>query len=153
MPEKRLVIVSEDVLPEVILKVLEAKKLLAQGKCRTSTDACKAVDVSRSAYYKYKDSVHVYTERLSGRVVTYYFTLFDRAGVLSEILAHFYEVGANVLTINQNIPIESVATATVTVRFDEEGTSPEAVCEELKKTDGVSKVKIIVGSSDATAVR
>lgn len=153
MPDKRLVIVSEDVLPEVILKVLEAKKLLAKGKCRTSTEACKAVDVSRSAYYKYKDCVNTYDERISGRVVTYYFTLYDRAGVLSEILTHFSEIGANVLTINQNIPIESVATATVTVRFDGGECDPEAVCVQLKAIDGVSKVKIIVGGTPAGSVQ
>lgn len=153
MSDKRVVIVSEDVLPEVILKVLEAKKLLARGKCRTSTEACKAVDVSRSAYYKYKDCVNVYNDRLSGRVVTYYFTLYDRAGVLSEILARFYEVGANVLTINQNIPIESVATATVTVRFDGAEVDPEAVCRQLGGVDGVSQVKIIVGGTGADGSR
>lgn len=147
MSKDRFVIVSADVLPEVILKVLEAKKLIAQGVCRTSTEACKKADVSRSAYYKYKDSVHLYSERLSGRVVTYYFTLYDRAGVLSGVLAQLHRSNANILTINQNIPIDSAATVTITVRFDDPDIDPQAICDAVKKADGVVKAKIITGSS------
>ena len=152
MSKNSFVIVSADVLPEVILKVLEAKKLIAQGVCRTSTEACKRADGSRSAYYKYKDSVHLYSERLSGRVVTYYFTLYDRAGVLSGVLAELHKLNANVLTINQNIPIDSAATVTITVRFDDPDIDPQAICDAIKKVDGVVKAKIITSGSEAGKV-
>ncbi len=147
MPSDRFVVVSEDVLPEVISKVLEAKRLIAQGVCRTSTEACRKADVSRSAYYKYKDSVYLYTERLTSRVVTYYFTLCDRAGVLSEVLALFHKSDANILTINQNIPVDSSAVVTVTVRFDDSNADPDRVCDALKQVDGVTTAKIITGGT------
>ena len=136
-------VVSTDVLPEVILKVLEAKRLIAQGVCRTSTEACKMADVSRSAYYKYKDSVYLHSEKISRRVVTYHFVLLDQAGVLSEVLTSLYKNKANVLTINQSMPIDSAATVTITVRFDEADADPEAVRELLEKTQGVAKVRIL----------
>ena len=139
--------VSEDVLPEVISKVLEAKRLIAQGVCRTSTEACKKADVSRSAYYKYKDSVYLYTDRITSRVVTFYIILCDRVGVLSEVLSFFYKSRANILTINQNIPVDSTAPVTITVRFDDADSDPAAVCDDLKRVDGVTAAKIITGGS------
>lgn len=143
MNDPKFVVVSTDVLPEVILKVLEAKRLIAQGVCRTSTEACKMADVSRSAYYKYKDSVYLHSEKISRRVVTYHFVLLDQAGVLSEVLTSLYKNKANVLTINQSMPIDSAATVTITVRFDEADADPEAVRELLEKTQGVAKVRIL----------
>ncbi len=150
MNDPKFVVVSTDVLPDVILKVLEAKRLIAQGVCRTSTEACKKADVSRSAYYKYKDSVYLHSEKISRRVVTYHFVLLDQAGVLSEVLAALYKNNANVLTINQNMPIDSAATVTITVRFDDVGVDPEAVRKDLEKTEGVAKVRILT-TADAQA--
>lgn len=147
MANDRFVVVSEDVLPEVISKVLEAKRLIAQGVCRTSTEACKKADVSRSAYYKYKDSVYLYTDRITSRVVTFYIILCDRVGVLSEVLSFFYKSRANILTINQNIPVDSTAPVTITVRFDDADSDPAAVCYDLKRVDGVTAAKIITGGS------
>ncbi len=147
MANDRFVVVSEDVLPEVISKVLEAKRLIAQGVCRTSTEACKKADVSRSAYYKYKDSVYLYTDRITSRVVTFYIILCDRVGVLSEVLSFFYKSRANILTINQNIPVDSTAPVTITVRFDDADSDPAAVCDDLKRVDGVTAAKIITGGS------
>ncbi len=151
MNDSKFVVVSTEVLPEVILKVLEAKRLIAQGVCRTSTEACKMADVSRSAYYKYKDSVYLHSEKISRRVVTYHFVLLDQAGVLSEVLASLYKNNANVLTINQNMPIDSAATVTITVRFDDVGVDPEAVREVLEKTEGVAKVRILTTADNSSA--
>ncbi len=151
MNDPKFVVVSTDVLPEVILKVLEAKRLIAQGVCRTSTEACKKADVSRSAYYKYKDSVYLHSEKMSRRVVTYHFVLLDQAGVLSEVLASLYKNNANVLTINQNMPIDSAATVTITVRFDDVGVDPEAVRKDLEKTEGVAKVRILTTADSQVA--
>ena len=143
--ESKFVVVRSDVLPEVILKVLEAKKALALGECRTSTEACRKPGISRSAYYKYKDSAFMYNEETNSGIVTYYLTLKDRAGVFSEVLACLYSNGANILTINQNIPIDSAATATVTVRFEEGGKDLLAVKEELASLSGVVKVSASFG--------
>ena len=145
MATKELVVVSSDVLPEVVTKVLEAKRLLAQGVCRTSTEACQRAGVSRSAYYKYKDSAFIYSEKLNGRIVTFCLVLSDHAGVLAEVLNEFYRLDANILTINQNIPIDSAATVMITVRFNDLGADPSETVAELRKIPGVASAKIISG--------
>ena len=144
MEKKEFVVVTSDVLPEVVIKVIEAKRLLAQGVCRTSTEACKMAGVSRSAYYKYKDSAFVYTEKLSQRIVTFCIVVKDSPGVLAEVLNEFYRLDANILTINQNIPIDS-ATVTVTVRLDDVSTEPGDMIDNIAGVEGVSSVKIISG--------
>lgn len=141
----KFVVVRADVLPEVILKVLEAKRMLALGECRTSTDACREAGISRSAYYKYKDCAFMYNEETNSGIVTYYLTLRDKAGVFSEVLACLYSNGANILTINQNIPIDSAATATVTVRFEKGDKNLQQVMEELSSLPGVVKVTASYG--------
>ncbi|MBR4555489.1 MAG: ACT domain-containing protein [Ruminococcus sp.] len=142
--KSRLVIVSEQVLPEIISKVLEAKRLRAGGEAATSAEACRAVGISRSAYYKYKDQVWGYEEQFSNRIISVYLLLRDEKGVLSSIIQRLYELGANILTINQNIPIDSVATVTVSVRYEQEGTS-SILKSELANIKGVVDVKIISG--------
>ena len=145
MTEKEFVVVSSEVLPEVVLRVLEAKRLLAQGVCRTSTEACREAGVSRSAYYKYKDSAFIYSEKLNERIVTFCLVLKDRAGLLAEVLNEFYHLDANILTINQSIPIDSAATVMITVRFNDFAADPAAVVKSLTGIDGVASVKIISG--------
>lgn len=145
MPEKELVVVSSDVLPEVVHKVLEAKRLLAQGVCRTSTEACRVAGVSRSAYYKYKDSAFVYSEKMNERIVSFCLVLTDRAGLLAEVLNEFYLLDANILTINQNIPIDSAATVMITVRFNDAAADLSGIIGALNRISGVASVKIISG--------
>lgn len=140
-----LVIVSADVLPDIVLKVLAAKRMRARGEVSTSTEACRAVGISRSAYYKYKDSVFNYEERLTNNIVSVYCTLRDEKGVLSSIISKLYELGTNILTINQNIPVDSVATVTFSVRFDRDALNTQKLTEELSKVSGVVEAKIISG--------
>ncbi len=145
MSDKEFVVVSSDVLPEVVLKVLEAKRLLAQGVCHTSTEACRIVGVSRSAYYKYKDSAFIYSEKMGERIVTFCIVLKDRAGLLAEVLNEFYMLNANILTINQNIPIDSAATVMITARFNSPSDDLRGMTSALSKIDGVASVRIISG--------
>lgn len=142
---EKFVVVRADVLPEVILKVIEAKRMLAIGEARTSTEACRFVGISRSAYYKYKDCAFIYNEETNSGIVTYFFTLKDKAGVFSEVLACLYNNGANILTVNQNIPIDSTATATVTVRFEAGSKDFQLVREQLSALSGVVKVSVSYG--------
>lgn len=143
--ENKLVIVSSEVLPEVILKVLDAKRMRARGEAATSAEACRAAGVSRSAYYKYKDCVFNYDEQLTNNILSIYLILRDEKGVLSSIISKLYELGTNILTINQNIPVDSVATVTVSVRFDRESVSAAQLKEELGKVSGVVDAKLISG--------
>ncbi len=143
--DSKLVIVSSGVLPEVILKVLEAKRMRARGEVQTSAEACRAVGVSRSAYYKYKDCVFNYDEQLTNNILSIYLILRDEKGVLSSIISKLYELGTNILTINQNIPVDSVATVTISVRFDHGQLSTAELTGELAKVSGVVDVKLISG--------
>ncbi len=145
MSEKEFVIVSSDVLPEVVLKVLEAKRLLAQGICRTSTEACREAGVSRSAYYKYKDSAFIYSEKMSERIVTFCIVLSDRPGLLAEVLNEFYLLDANILTINQNIPIDSAATVMITARFNDAAADLSGIARSILRISGVASAKVISG--------
>lgn len=139
------VIVSTDVLPDIVLKVLKAKQMRARGEVSTSAEACRAVGISRSAYYKYKDSVFNYEEQFTNNIMSVYCVLRDEKGVLSSIISKLYELNTNILTINQNIPIDSVATVTISLRFDYANQSTAHLKNELLKLDGVVDVKIISG--------
>ena len=121
--QNKLVIVSSEVLPDIVLKVLAAKRMRARGEVSTSSEACRKVGISRSAYYKYKDSVFNYEEQLTNNIVSVYCILRDEKGVLSSIISRLYELNTNILTINQNIPIDSVATVTFSVRFEHDALS------------------------------
>lgn len=145
MKNTKLVVVNSEVLPEIILKVLQAKKLRAGGDAKSSTEACKAVGISRSAYYKYKDSVFAYEEKLNQKIVSFYLVLRDEKGVLSSVLTRLYELNTNVLTVNQNIPIDDVATVTISFRFETDQLDAAMVKEEIHKLGGVVDVKIISG--------
>lgn len=145
MAEKEFVVVSTDVLPEVVIKVIDAKRLIAQGVCKTSTEACRAAGVSRSAYYKYKDSAFIYSEKLNERIVTFCLVLSDRAGILAEVLNEIYMLDANILTINQNIPIDSAATVMITVRLNDMSIQPGNIIKSLSGISGVASVKLISG--------
>lgn len=141
----QLVVVDSSVLPEIYIKVLKAKRLIARGDAKNSVEACKSIGISRSAYYKYKDSVFFYEEKLSQKIITLYAVLKDEPGILSSVLSTIYEMGANILTVNQNIPIDSVATVTITIRFDSESLGSRDLKAKLSDINGVVDIKLIAG--------
>ena len=102
--EEKYLLVAESIAPEIFKKVLEAKKYIATGKAANSSEAVRLANISRSAFYKYKDRVMEYNSRESNAIVTFYMTMEDVPGVLSSVINHLAEYGANILTINQNIP-------------------------------------------------
>ena len=131
------IIVNSSLLPEVLLKVIEAKRLLSQGLAKNSSEAARLAGISRSAFYKYKDGVSVYNDDEKGRIVTYYLTLMDKPGVLSEVLSTLSKYGANVLTINQNIPIDGAAPVTISFNTGELSTDEHSLREALRVINGV----------------
>ena len=104
MEKKRYFIVSADALPEVFVKVAEAKRMLQVGEVSTVGQPAAAVGISRSAFYKYKDAVQPFQNIKAGHIITLYALLKDNPGVLSGYLSIFAASGANILTINQTIP-------------------------------------------------
>ena len=130
-------------LPEVCLKVVEAKKLLKSGRAKTINEAAQKVGISRSAFYKYKDSIQSFNEKGADRIVTINATLRDEPGVLSNILNVFAEAGCNVLTINQNIPYNEVAPVSVAFRTDNMMMDIETLIELLYAVDGTVDINLI----------
>lgn len=133
--EKNYILVRADMLPPIFQKVCEAKEMLARHEAKNASDAAKMLGISRSAFYKYKDGVFRYDEMKSDGITTISLNLIDRAGVLAAVIAKLYEIGANILTINQNIPMNMVAPVTITVKTDE--TNPEYITRQLSQIDGV----------------
>ncbi len=143
--EHQLIVVDASVLPDVINKVLEVKKLLANKEEKSSAAACKRVGISRSAYYKYKDCIFSYEDKLTQRIMNLHAVLRDKAGVLSNVLSALYALEANILTVNQNIPIDGVAAVTFSIRLGNGLQSPGTLREHLMQIDGVVDVKILSG--------
>ncbi len=139
----RYAVVSCEVLPEVFLKVMEVKRLLACGEEKSSASACKRADISRSAFYKYRDSVYTYEEKLKGRTVSLYAVLKDMPGVLSSVLACLRSCGANILTLNQSVPIDGAAAVTVTVKLSGRPMDGPALRRAVAGVDGVVEVRLI----------
>jgi len=142
---QQLVVVDSKVLPEIYLKVLDAKRMIARGEAKSSVDACKVIGISRSAYYKYKDCVFSYEDKLTHKIISLYAVLKDEPGILSSILTKLYELGANVLTVNQNIPIDSVATVTISIRLNSDSIGNSMIKTKLNELYGVVDIKIISG--------
>lgn len=133
-------IVRSKALPEVFAKVVEAKRLLGSGAAHSASEAARIVGISRSVFYKYKDDVMPYREDGHDRVLTIQSMLEDKPGVLSSMITSFFDAGANILTVNQNIPSNGSAYVTVSIRTaNMEITVPE-LFERLKSLDGVISV-------------
>ena len=138
-------LVDTKVLPEIFLKVVQAKHLLASGQAKNSSEAARMMGISRSAFYKYKDCVYQYTSNVSENIITIYAALLDQPGVLSRLLGELYQVGANILTINQNIPVDSVAPVSISVSLEGLSVSREELFTALRQLEGVVEVRRISG--------
>lgn len=135
----KFLLVDSRVAPEVFTRVVYAKQLLAQGKATSSSQAARMAGISRSAYYKYKDCVHRYDEHLHSSLVTLSAVLEDEPGVLSNVLSALYQEGANVITVNQNIPVDGVALVSISVQL-RAGVSAGEMIAPLEKVAGVVRV-------------
>ena len=139
----KYLLVDSQILPEVYLKVILAKKLLAQGKAKSASEAAKSAGISRSAFYKYKDFIHEYNTRLSDSIMTISASLADESGVLSALMAEISSSGGNILTIHQSIPINGVATLTLSVDILPGEGDAEAMVETIEQSEGIHYLKIL----------
>jgi chorismate mutase len=137
--------VAADALPEIFIKVAEAKRMLQTGEAGTVGGATKKVGISRSAFYKYKDSVQPFNNMQAGRIITFYAMLKDTAGVLSRVLSVFASSGANILTINQSIPTNGCAALTISAETSDMEESLEHLLLQVSGLDGVIKFEILAG--------
>ena len=138
-------LVERDMLPEIFIKVTEARALLETGECQTVAEAVSRVGISRSAFYKYKDSIAPFTDMKHGQIITFHMMLKDRMGVLSSVLNIFSGSGANILTINQNIPINSTASVTISAETAGMAMGLEELKDRIEHTAGDIKTEILAG--------
>lgn len=138
-------LVQADMLPEVFTRVVEARTLLETGESATVADAAAKVGISRSAFYKYKDAVTPFQDMKSGRIITFHITLKDRMGILSVLLSVFADAGANILTINQSIPINGIGMVTISAEVGGMSKSSEELLTNIQNTTGVKKVDVLAG--------
>lgn len=134
-------LIDSQILPDVYTKVVQAKKLLSTGEAVSTSQAAKMAGISRSAYYKYKDKIFEYSEQ-SEDTATINAKLLDNAGVLSSVMNELYLAGANVLSVNQSIPVNSVADVSITVRIFQSEASNDALVTKIKNIDGVKSVEL-----------
>ena len=138
-------IIESSALPEVFLKVAEAKRLLDTGEAATVNDATRQSGISRSAFYKYRDSILPFQNLMAGRIITFQLTLHDETGNLSSLLTIFAQWGANILTINQTIPTNGCAAVTISAETNHLQTSLEELLRHLNAMDGVVRAEILAG--------
>lgn len=138
-------IVEASALPEVFLKVAEAKWLLETGEAATVNEAARATGISRSAFYKYRDTIAPFQDLMTGRILTFHLILRDVTGLLSSILSIFAQFGANILTINQTIPINGCASVAISAETSRVNAGVEPLLQALNAMDGVRKAEVLAG--------
>ena len=135
-------LVDMSVLPEVYVKVIEAKGYLQSGEAANASQAAKMAGISRSAYYKYKDKIFEYSEQ-GDDVTTINAKLQDNAGVLGSVMNELYLAGANILAVNQSIPVNNIADVSITVSFAQSGHMTDEVLEKIKSVGGVKSAESV----------
>jgi len=138
-------IVEASALPEVFLKVAEAKRLLSTGEASTVNEATRMTDISRSAFYKYRDAVLPFQNMMTGRIVTFQFLLHDEPGLLSRMLDIFPDCNVNILTINSIVPTNGTALMTLSAETMEMTVPLEELLRRLRQFPGVIKAEILAG--------
>ena len=138
-------IVDAEAIPEIFRKVVDARRMLDTGEAETVNQAVQLAGISRSAFYKYKDAVRPFQDMLHGRIVTFQIMLKDEPGILSHVLNLFAGSGANILTINQGIPINGCAVVTVNAETSGLEGSLQELLARLNGAEGVLRGEILAG--------
>lgn len=141
--ENRYLVIDKEILPDIFEKVIEVKKLIRTGEVKEVTEAVKSVGISRSAFYKYKDYVFTLSEQRFGKKVTLSFLLSHEIGVLSNILNMISRYKGNILTINQDIPIDNVANVSITFDMSDIEISIENMLGHIGEIKGIKRLELI----------
>ena len=136
-------IVEASALPEVFLKVAEAKRLLATGEASTVNEAAKMTDISRSAFYKYRDAVQPFRNMNTNQIITFQFLLRDEPGALFSILAAFAQQQANLLTVNSITPTNGCAVVTIAAETSNVTASLDEMLNVFQQMTGVIKAEVL----------
>ena len=138
-------IVEASALPEVFLKVAEAKRLLSTGEASTVNEATRMTDISRSAFYKYRDAVLPFQNMMTGRIITFQLLLHDEPGLLSGVLDVFAQSRANIITINSIVPTNGTAVVTISAETMDLTIQLEELLRQLRSTHGIIKAEVLAG--------
>ena len=138
-------IVEASALPEVFVKVAEAKRLLSTGEAATVNEATRMMDISRSAFYKYRDAILPFQNMMTGRIITFQLLLQDEPGILSLLLSTFAEKKANIITINSIVPTNGCAVVTISAETMDLTVPLEELLRTLRQSAGVIKAEILAG--------
>ena len=136
-------VLKQKAVPEVLLKVVEAKKLIESERAITIQDATEKVGISRSSFYKYKDDIFPFYDNAKGKTITLVLQMDDEQGLLSDLLHIVAVYKANILTIHQSIPVSNVASLTLSVEVRPDTGNISRMVEEMEVQKGVHYVKII----------
>ena len=141
--KKKYFVVRERAVPEVLLKVVQAKKLLDSEKVSTVQEAAEQTGISRSSFYKYKDDIFPFHEETRGKTITFIIQMDDEPGILSVVLKTIAEYKANLLTIHQTIPVNGVASLTLSVDILPTTGDSAKMIEQIEQLSGVRYLKIL----------
>ena len=136
-------VVREKAVPEVLLKVVEAKRILDSERATTVQEATEQVGISRSSFYKYKDDIFPFHETTKGKTITMVIQMDDEPGILSNVLRAIAENHGNILTIHQSIPISGIATLTLSVQILQGEGDAEAMVDDIEQMEGIHYLKIL----------
>ena len=136
-------VVKQKAVPEVLLKVVEAKRLVDSGRALSVQEAVDEVGISRSSFYKYKDDIFPFHDNAQGTTITLTFQMDDETGLLSDVLKIVADCGANILTIHQSIPINGVASLSLSVQVLPTTGNVSEMIEAMEAKMGVHNVKIV----------
>jgi len=136
-------IVKKKALPQVLLKVVEAKRLLDSERAMSVQEATDAVQISRSSFYKYKDDIFPFYENTRGKTITFMIQMDDKPGLLSKVLNQVAKCEANILTIHQSIPINGIAMLTLSIEILPQTENVQSLIDSIESLDGIHYVKLL----------
>lgn len=136
-------VIKEQAVPEVLLKVVEAKKLLDSGKTSSINEATEQVGISRSSFYKYKEDIFEFHDNANGRTINLSFQMEDEPGILSDVLRIIAETKANILTIHQSVPINGVASLSISIQVLQTTGDVSEMVTQMENHKGVKHVKLL----------
>lgn len=143
LKKDKFYLVQEDILPEAIKKTIKVKEILKLGEAKTINEAVERMDLSRSAYYKYKDYVFPFYEIAHGKIVSITVSMSNDPGMLSSILRAIADSNGSILTINQDIPLQRIANVTIAFETKDLSTSLEECLDNIRSIRGILKVEIL----------
>ncbi|WP_343248284.1 ACT domain-containing protein [Diplocloster hominis] len=141
--ESKYYLVKRKAVPEVLLKVIEAKRLLESGKVETVQEATEMLGISRSSFYKYKDDIFPFHDNVRGKTITFVMQMDDEPGLLSEVLKTVADFHANILTIHQSIPVNGIASLTLSVDILPTTGDVTQMLDTIERNNGIHYIKIL----------